>query len=82
MTAADACTEAEVDAGVEMAVTNARRRPRPATSTSRRAVRAQRDGRLARLRRSVGRLSFGYTTNRPGSGLGLNERGQSLVDTV
>jgi CubicO group peptidase (beta-lactamase class C family) len=28
------------------------------------------------------RLSFGYTMNRQGSGLGINERGQSLVDAV
>jgi len=28
------------------------------------------------------RLSFGYTMNRQGAGLGVNERGQSLVDAV
>jgi CubicO group peptidase (beta-lactamase class C family) len=28
------------------------------------------------------RVSFGYTMNRQGSGLGVNERGQSLVDAV
>lgn len=28
------------------------------------------------------RLSFGYTMNRQGTGLGVNERGQSLVDAV
>lgn len=28
------------------------------------------------------RLSFGYTMNRQGTGVGLNERGQSLVDAV
>jgi CubicO group peptidase (beta-lactamase class C family) len=28
------------------------------------------------------RLSFGYTMNRQGSGLGVNERGQALVDAV
>jgi len=28
------------------------------------------------------RLSFGYTMNRQGTGLGINERGQSLVDAV
>ncbi|MBP2479286.1 CubicO group peptidase (beta-lactamase class C family) [Crossiella equi] len=28
------------------------------------------------------RLSFGYVTNRQGSGLGLNERGQSLIDAT
>jgi CubicO group peptidase (beta-lactamase class C family) len=28
------------------------------------------------------RLSFGYTMNRMGSGLGLNERGQSLIDAT
>jgi CubicO group peptidase (beta-lactamase class C family) len=28
------------------------------------------------------RLSFGYTMNRQGSGVGINERGQSLVDAV
>jgi CubicO group peptidase (beta-lactamase class C family) len=28
------------------------------------------------------RLSFGYTMNRMGSGLGLNDRGQSLVDAA
>ena len=28
------------------------------------------------------RLSFGYTMNRMGPGIGLNERGQSLVDAV
>jgi CubicO group peptidase (beta-lactamase class C family) len=28
------------------------------------------------------RLSFGYTMNRQGSGVGVNERGQSLVDAV
>jgi CubicO group peptidase (beta-lactamase class C family) len=28
------------------------------------------------------RLSFGYTMNRMGAGIGLNERGQSLVDAV
>jgi CubicO group peptidase (beta-lactamase class C family) len=28
------------------------------------------------------RLSFGYTMNRQGSGLGINERGQGLVDAV
>jgi CubicO group peptidase (beta-lactamase class C family) len=28
------------------------------------------------------RLSFGYTMNRQGSGLGVNERGQSLIDAV
>jgi CubicO group peptidase (beta-lactamase class C family) len=30
----------------------------------------------------VARMSFGYTMNRMGPGLGLNERGQSLVDAV
>jgi CubicO group peptidase (beta-lactamase class C family) len=28
------------------------------------------------------RMSFGYTMNRQGSGLGVNERGQSLIDAV
>jgi CubicO group peptidase (beta-lactamase class C family) len=28
------------------------------------------------------RVSFGYTMNRQGSGLGVNDRGQSLVDAV
>jgi CubicO group peptidase (beta-lactamase class C family) len=28
------------------------------------------------------RLSFGYTMSRQGTGLGVNERGQSLIDTV
>jgi CubicO group peptidase (beta-lactamase class C family) len=28
------------------------------------------------------RMSFGYVMNRMGQGLGLNERGQSLVDAV
>jgi CubicO group peptidase (beta-lactamase class C family) len=28
------------------------------------------------------RLSFGYTMNRMGPGIGLNARGQSLVDAV
>ena len=28
------------------------------------------------------RLSFGYTMNRQGTGLGVNERGQSLIDAV
>jgi CubicO group peptidase (beta-lactamase class C family) len=28
------------------------------------------------------RMSFGYTMNRQGSGLGINERGQSLVDAA
>ena len=28
------------------------------------------------------RLSFGYTMNKMGPGIGLNERGQSLVDAV
>ena len=27
-------------------------------------------------------MSFGYTMNRQGTGLGINERGQSLVDAV
>jgi CubicO group peptidase (beta-lactamase class C family) len=30
----------------------------------------------------VARMSFGYTMNQQGSGLGVNERGQSLVDAV
>ena len=30
----------------------------------------------------VARMSFGYTMNRMGEGLGLNARGQSLVDAV
>jgi hypothetical protein len=28
------------------------------------------------------RMSFGYTMNRQGSGLGVNPRGQSLIDAV
>ena len=28
------------------------------------------------------RLSFGYTMNRQGTGLGVNDRGQSLVDAA
>jgi CubicO group peptidase (beta-lactamase class C family) len=28
------------------------------------------------------RMSFGYTMNRQGSGVGINERGQSLVDAA
>jgi CubicO group peptidase (beta-lactamase class C family) len=28
------------------------------------------------------RMSFGYTMNRQGSGLGVNERGQSLIDAA
>ncbi len=30
----------------------------------------------------VARMSFGYAMNRMGPGIGLNERGQSLVDAV
>jgi CubicO group peptidase (beta-lactamase class C family) len=28
------------------------------------------------------RMSFGYTMNQQGTGLGINDRGQSLVDAV